>query len=182
VYITPTVGPGGNQTLPQGYVKRLFGLCKDEFQHLIEGEAEIRFLLATEPVTQHGRRILGAVHLPQVQGRLRGVFTWLLGRHFGVLPDFLVILDEAYWLIAEDRAREALIYHELSHMGHAKDKDGDPRYDDDGRPVWCLVGHDVEEFHSVARRYGAHSMELKVLQAALEAGDADDARRGRGAA
>jgi hypothetical protein len=53
------------------------------------------------------------------------------------------------------------VYHELCHTEHKRDKEGELRFDVEERPVWGIVGHDVEEFNAVVRRYGAHSLEIQ---------------------
>lgn len=151
---------------PASFYRRLVDAC-EEFAHLKDGEPVVQFLLKEDPVFRQGRQVLGSVFLPSVQGQLRPLFDWMLGRLFGSMPDFLVVLDKEYWEEADERLREILMYHEMCHMGQAVDKDGVPRFDmATGAPVWCLVGHDVEEFVAVVRRYGAWNTELQALIAA----------------
>lgn len=161
-----------NVTQPAQYLQKLLRL--PEFSHLKDGEAHIEFLMRGQPEFRGGRHVLGSVHLPQVQGQLKNVFAWILEEKFGSLPDFLVILEEDYWLEADEREREILVYHELCHTTHAEDKNGAPRYDKDtGRPVFALVGHDVEEFAAVVRRYGLHNPDLVAfVKAASEHAEA----------
>ena len=142
-----------------------------EFQHLKDGEARIEFLFALDPVVRNGRQVLGEVHLPTVQGRLKGVFDWLLGKLLDGTPDFLILLDFAYWDESDARMREILVFHELCHCIQKSDKDGDPRFDEDGRPVWGLIAHTVEEFSSTVRRYGSYSEEIKEFISAAGIGD-----------
>ncbi|SMF93947.1 hypothetical protein SAMN02949497_1243 [Methylomagnum ishizawai] len=155
-FIIPEPGPDH----PANWYRRC--LEYPEHVHLKDGEPHMAFLLRTDPLFESDRRILGAVHLPRVQGKLNRVFLWMVERMFGAMPDFLVVLDGEYWTAADDRHREILIFHELSHCVHATDGDGEPRYDDEtGRPIWKLTGHSVEEFTSVVRRYGAWNDELR---------------------
>jgi hypothetical protein len=141
-----------------------------EHVHLKEGEPSVGFLLRTFPKVEGGRTVLGSIHLPSVTGKLKEAFLWMVGNTFGYMPDFLVILDEAYWRAGDDRLREILMFHEMSHAVHKQDQYGAPRFDQEGRPVWGLVGHDVEEFTSVAARYGAWNPELERFVAAASAG------------
>lgn len=155
---------------PRRHYDRLLKKCP-EHAHLRDGEAVVDFLYASEPVIRQGRMVLGEVHMPAVQGKLRGVFLWMLRQKFGRIPDFLIVLDREYWFSCDDREREILIYHEMCHCEHATDSDGDLKFDDDGFPVFCLRGHDVEEFIAVVGRYGAHNLDLKrFLSAAGAAG------------
>lgn len=155
---------------PRRYYERVLAQCP-EHAHLKDGEAVVDFLLVGMPVIKAGRQVIGMAHLPRVQGQLKGVFVWMLMRTFGRLPDFLITLDREYWMGSTDRDREILMYHEMCHCIHAVDRDGEPRYDEDGRPVWALKAHDVEEFEATVRRYGAYSPDIRrFIEAAQEGG------------
>lgn len=162
--------PIGQPGSPADIAARLIEDCA-EFQHLKDGGACIRFLMDTEETVKHGRRIIGSANMPTVQGSLKGVFDWLLHEFFqDEYVDFVILLDLDYWEGADVRQREILVFHELCHCIHKEDRDGDPRYDDNGRPVWGLLGHDVEEFTSVVARYGAYSDEIRIFIAAAQNG------------
>ncbi len=152
-------------TRPETCAARLLKL--PEFSHLRDGEAHIEFIMRGHPQVRAGRQILGTCHLPQVQGKLKDVFLWILAEKFGTLPDFLIELDAEWWIESGERDREVLVYHELSHAEQAKDKNGEPRFNEEGRPVFSIKGHDIEEFSQVVLRYGAHSPDLKAFFAAL---------------
>lgn len=153
----------GEPGCPADIAARLIAECP-EFQHLIDGEACIRFLLDTDETIKQGKRVVGSANLPTVQGGLKGVFDWLINRLFdGPKVDFLIILEHDYWEAADEKTREILIFHELCHCIHKRDKDGDPRYDEDGRPCWGIIAHDVEEFNATVRRYGAYSDDIKAF-------------------
>lgn len=142
-----------------------------ELRHLVDGQARIVYLLREDIVIKAGRQVLGTCYLPQVQGSLRPLFDWLLATRFGDDPpiDFLIVLDNEYWTAASARQREILVYHELTHCGHAVDKFGVPRFDKEtGAPVFCIRGHDVEEFVDVVKRYGAHNDDIKAFIAAAQ--------------
>lgn len=142
-----------------------------EHIHLVHGEARIEWLFRTFEKVEAGRRTLGACHLPGVQGKLRDFFVWMCARLFGSLPDFLIILDKAYWDECTPREREILVFHELAHAMHAIDKYGAQRFEKEtGRPVWAIKGHDVEEFTSVVARYGAWNDDLRGFLAAANEG------------
>lgn len=161
---------------PVPIAKRLMKEC-EEFRHLLDGEARFAFLLSVTEVVRSGKQVLGEVHLPVVQGRLRTMFDWLVGMQFGFTPDFIVILDKAFWDAAEPIQREILVYHELRHCIHKTDRDGEPRWTEDGRPVFGLVGHDVEEFADTVRRYGAYSEDIQYFIAAMQEGEENKARQ-----
>ncbi len=162
------VVPDNDELHPQHYYDKLVKL--DDHMHLYEGEAEVDFLLVAEEIVFGSKQVLGMVHMPTVQGKLKGVFTWMLLNTFGRIPDFLVLLDKDYWRGEGDLAREILMFHEMCHMVHKEDRDGEPRYDESGRPVFGLVGHDVEEFSKTVARYGAYSPEIREFIAAAESG------------
>lgn len=168
---SPNLAEGGAYQLPPEAVHpsviagRLLQL--PEFSDLVEGEAKIDWLLKRDQKTRGGRHILGTAHMPKVQGDLNPCFQWMLANLFKRDPDFLIILDRAYWFAATPILREILVYHELTHCIHKTDNYGDKRYDMDERPVWGLRGHDVEEFTAVVRRYGAWNHDIKSFCAAI---------------
>ena len=56
---------------------------------------------------------------------------------------------------------------ELLHCSVALDSDGEPKYLKDGSPQYALKGHDVTEFVSIVRRYGAFDPRVAAM---VEAG------------
>jgi hypothetical protein len=83
-----------------------------------------------------------------------------------------MILDQQFWTQADGRAREALVYHELLHAAHAVDRDGEPKFTEEGKPIWDIRGHDIEEFNDVVRRYGAWAPDVVAFLAAATEGGA----------
>lgn len=156
-------------TDPAVVFARLVEEC-DEFSHLREGNPEVRWLLRGSAVIRAGRMVLGTTYLPSVQGALKPLFDWMLHNLLGCRPDFLVVLDSTWWMEATEKQREILVFHEACHMGQAVDAMGVPRFSKDtGAPIWAIVGHTVEEFSDVVRRYGAWSPDLvEFLDAAGE--------------
>lgn len=75
--------------------------------------------------------------------------------------DFLIVVNEDIWEKITEDQRIALIDHELCHCRRGDD-------DKHGNPKWEMVGHDVEEFYSVIRRYGVWSEELRRTLKAFE--------------
>ena len=141
------------------------------FSHLKLGEALVMFLYRAEPKLKQGRRQLGSLCLPRFMGPLGEVANWLLVKAVGgEVPDYLMILDRPWWEGATPVAREALIYHELCHSSHEVDKDGDLKFTDDGRPVFGIQGHDIEEFADVVRAYGAWLPDVQSFIDAARAG------------
>lgn len=140
-----------------------------EFQHIREHEPQVGFLLREGEYRKNGVRILGTCYLPGVQGNLRPVFDWMLERTFGFFPEFLIILDAEHWRAATDRDREILMFHEMLHMGIAKDEFGSPKFHrESGEPVWAIRPHDIEEFNEVAARYGQCTPAIEAFMAAVK--------------
>lgn len=138
---------------------------EDLFMAQREFEPRVGFIMRNFELVEAGRHVLGAMHLPAVQGKLKTLFDWMLRRMFaGELPDFLMILDAEYWEGASPLEREILVFHEMCHMELKKNRDGDLVLDEmTGRPKWKIAGHDVEEFTAVVARYGAHSDDLRAF-------------------
>lgn len=139
----------------------------EEHVHFRDEEIPVEFLLRVTPRVKAGRQVLGSVMVPTVQGLLKDLFEQLLGQFFGHMPLFLIVLDRDFWMEADEVTRRALLEHELMHVKQERDKEGDPKFDRDGNPVFGLVGHDVEEFNYIVRKYGAWSPDLvNFLEAA----------------
>lgn len=155
--------PGEHQ--PREIYERLVETMP-EFEDQREFRPTIGFLMRQFPLQEGGREVLGAMHLPSVQGKLSGVFEWMIERLFGHMPTFLMILDADYWDGVDARLREILVFHEMCHMGLKRNREGDIVEDENGMPKWRLVGHDVEEFTAVVARYGAWNGDLKTFIAA----------------
>jgi hypothetical protein len=116
------------------------------------------------PKFKGGMVVLGMVHEPRVQGQLRDLFEQMLVHTFGFMPRFIITLSAEFWRDATPVQREALVWHELSHIRQAVDKNGEPRFDKEtGEPVLALVEHDVAEFISTVERYGAWNEGLRHL-------------------
>lgn len=153
--------PPEDENGPVAICARLVATC-DEFVHLKEGEPLILILFRTVPKVKGGRAVLGECCMPTVQGSLRSMFEWLMVERFGFYPEFMILLDKEFWDEADDRTREALMFHELMHADQATDQFGAPRFNKEtGRPVWRIRGHDIEEFDAVVRRYGAWLSDIR---------------------
>lgn len=119
--------------------------------------ARIGMLWAYEPNSRGMVAIVGQAEQPMFQGG-----KWRRARQeqqllewFGELPDFIITIDAAYAAICDDGTFCATVEHELLHCGQALDKFGQPRFTKDGRPVFAMRSHDVEEFVGIVERYGA---------------------------
>ncbi|MCM3132231.1 MULTISPECIES: putative metallopeptidase [Paenibacillus] len=66
-----------------------------------------------------------------------------------------LILPNKVWEHLTDQQKEALVFHELCHVEASVDKNRAPRNSsNDGRPVFRLCSHDLEEFKLVVEKYG----------------------------
>lgn len=85
--------------------------------------------------------------------------------------DFIIVLNREVWVEQEwDQAKKlALIDHELCHAAVAVDEDGEPKYNERGRPVFRCRKHDIEEFHEVVARHGVYKADLEVFAKTLGA-------------
>lgn len=157
---------------PQEIAAALVEEC-EEFAHLKLGQPEILFLMRTIPKVKSGRWVLGEMCLPRFMGGLAPVGAWLLATACGgTAPDFLLLIDREWWHGADLTRRKALIHHELKHIGHALDREGEPKFDDDGNPVWALEDHDIAEFNDTVKRFGAWSPDIPPFTDALREGGA----------
>ena len=150
-------------------------LYNEDHKHLLE--AHVAFLWAGEPNARRGRQVLGQCE--EVTFRCG---AWQKGRQqqqmtewFGTVPAYLITLDAEYARECSDLEFCALVEHELLHIAHAVDQFGQPRFNKDtGQPVLTLRDHDVSEFVSIVRRYGAGRPDGAVAQMVAAAGKAPE--------
>lgn len=137
-----------------------------DHSHLID--ADLCFLWASTAFTKQGRSVLGQCE--QVMFRAGG---WQKARQeqqmrewFGYVPQFIITLAADYCSQCSDIEFCALVEHELMHIGQQMDEFGSPKFDKEGFPKLCMVGHDVEEFIGVVQRYGASQDVQRLIDAA----------------
>lgn len=143
----------------------------DEHKHYKESDIAVEFLLRVEPKVKAGRQVLGMCILPTVQGELKSLFEQLLSQWFGRMPMFMIILDQAFWMEADDLTRRALLEHEMCHVKQDRDKYGAPAFDRDGNPKYGIVAHNLEEFNYIVRKYGAWKSDIAEFISAANAYD-----------
>ena len=70
--------------------------------------------------------------------------------------DIIILLNSEVWNRAgfTDAHRRALIDHELCHAAIEVDAEGEPKEDEQGRKVYRIRKHDIEEFREVVDRHG----------------------------
>lgn len=147
-------------------------LVNEDHAHL--RRASIGFLWTNVPNSRQGRAIVGTAERGQPQGAMG---KWAKARAvaqvrgwFGEVPDFIITIDALYAAECGDAEFCALIEHELSHCAQEYDQYGAPKFTREGRPVWTMRGHDVEEFVGVVRRYGADASGVRAMVDAANRG------------
>jgi hypothetical protein len=136
--------------------------------HIHLAEARIGVLWAGDMWARKGMVVLGSAEIPQARegGWKRARHDQQLLEWFTEIPDFLITLYAPFCATASDTNFCALIEHELYHCAQQTDEFGSPRYSrDTGAPLYTIVGHDVEEFVGVVRRYGAEGVANERLRA-----------------
>jgi len=87
--------------------------------------------------------------------------------------DFVILLNKEAWQGLNTKEKQALVDHELCHAQVVFDADGNPKLDDQDRPVCRIRKHDVEEFKAVTERHGLWTSSLaEIAQATI-----NDAKR-----
>ena len=82
--------------------------------------------------------------------KVTALWRTLLGEHEQV--DYVIEVGLDQWARLEARERRIVLDHELCHGAGQ---------DDEGR--WTLVGHDLEEFRAIVRRYGKWSPDVELF-------------------
>lgn len=129
-------------------------LYNPEHSHL--AAASIGFLWTNTDNRRRGRAVVGEAEQPNFKGG-----RWQIGRQkmqmtewFGDVPEFVITLNAGYVEAGTEVEFLALLEHELYHCGQALDLFGFPKFTREGRPVFAMRGHDIEEFTGIVRRYG----------------------------
>ncbi|MET1174615.1 putative metallopeptidase [Paenibacillus amylolyticus] len=118
---------------------------------LIEQEEDFKILSVAKIVT---RFRTGTWY---TRGKLIYAKTKILSMYerFEMDAEILILVNKRMWEHLTDQQKEALIFHELCHVEASVDKNGAPRNSpNDGRPVFRLCSHDLEEFKLVVEKYG----------------------------
>ena len=98
-------------------------------------------------------------------------------------PFFLISVWDFAWSQFNEKQRVALVDHELCHGTVAVNAEGETKEQEDGRPVYRVRKHDVEEFREIVERYGLWKADLEAFgvtagKAAQQAGLFDAAVKG----
>lgn len=142
-------------------------------EHAHLRDAQIGVLWAATENGRQGRTVVGQAEMAKNAG---GFGKWSRARAqqqisdwFGDVPDFIITLYAPHAGACDDATFCALVEHELSHCAQERDAYGVPKFTKTG-PVFCMRGHDVEEFIGVVRRYGADAAGVRALVDAAAAG------------
>jgi hypothetical protein len=129
--------------------------------------AHIGVLWTAVENSRHGRRVVGQAERgdPNVMGRwARARAELQICGWFGDIPDFILTFDACYAASCADAQFCALVEHELSHCGVERDEFGSPKFrKSTGMPAFTVVGHDIEQFVGVVRRYGAAAAGVQAM-------------------
>lgn len=132
--------------------------------------AEIGVLWTNCTNSKNMRAVMGQAELmpPMAMGRWqRARAIHQIEEWFGSVPDFLLTFFAPACVDMDDASFCALVEHELYHCAQARDVFGMPKFSKEGRPIFAIRGHDVEEFVGVVARYGAAASAVSAL---IEAG------------
>jgi hypothetical protein len=136
-------------------------LFNPDHAHLVE--ASIGYLWTNVSATRQMIAIAGMTEIPKPPAQssqwAKERYKLQLRQWFGTdRLDFVITIDANYAKQASDIAFCALIDHELYHCAQKLDEFGSPKFNKEtGLPYYGLLGHDVEEFVGIVRRYGANA-------------------------
>lgn len=133
-------------------------LFNPDHEHLTD--ASIGVLWTNAANTRNMKAIAGTAEVPRpptTGGKWgRVAYEQQLREWFGEIPDFKITLYAPYLAAVNDITFCAITEHELYHCGQALDANGFPAFHrDSGLPKFAILGHCVEEFVGIVRRYGA---------------------------
>jgi hypothetical protein len=141
-------------------------LHNPQHAHLIDSDVE--FMWASTAFEKKGRTVLGQCE--QVMLRAGGWQKVRLEQQFrdwfGRVPKFLITIAADYSAECSDTEFCELVEHEMMHIAQATDEYGAPKFNQEGKPVLTIRGHDVEEFIDIVKRYGASHEVQQMVDAA----------------
>lgn len=91
--------------------------------------------------------------------------------------DFVILLNQNFWLdpLVTDTQRRAVLDHELCHAAVKLGDDGLPAIDERGRVTYRIRKHDLEEFSTIAERYGCWKRDIEAFAKSLASARQDEA-------
>jgi Putative phage metallopeptidase len=90
--------------------------------------------------------------------------------------DFVILLNQNFYEdpLVSDTQRRAVLDHELCHAGVKLGDDGAPVIDERGRIQYRIRKHDLEEFSTIAERYGCWKRDIEAFAKSLARARQDD--------
>lgn len=148
------------------------GAALENEEHFHLRNAEIGALWTNVANSKNGRSIVGQCEMgdPMAMGKWAKAKARLqVEQWFGQIPDFILTFDAAYADQCSDLEWCALVEHELMHAAQDTDAFGAPKFSQStGRPCFTIRGHDVQEFTSIVRRYGADAAHVREFVEAAQ--------------
>jgi len=150
------IEPAGEVTdwVKENFILEGSPLTNEDHAHL--RAADLHFLYTNVPYTDGDVPVVGMAELVKVGGK-----PWAQAERVdqlcllhGKIPKMRVWLYAPFMAVADPWTFCAVIEHELYHYFQKPDKEGQPKFDPEGLPVWGTRAHDVEEFIGVMARYG----------------------------
>lgn len=175
--------PELTQWIRDAYLDAEGPLFTEEHGHLTT--ASIGCLWTNAENTRHMRRIVGQAEIPAWSNMRSGKWqkaraSQQLMEWFGAIPDFLLTFDALYAEQIDDPSFSALVDHELFHCAQEEDEFGQPKFrKSDGKPVWRIRGHDLEEFVGVVRRFGVEAAGQAATDFVIAAAKRPEIARGK---
>lgn len=138
-------------------------------EHVHLRQASVGILWTNVGNARQMRSIVGQAEMPMARGG-----KWAKARHdmqlrewFGSVPNFVITLSAPFAAEADDASFCALVEHEMLHCAQRRNAYGVPMFSQStGRPLFAIRGHDVEQFTSIVRRYGARASGVEEMVAA----------------
>ena len=140
------------------------GLMFAKYPELVEVDLRIDLIFAHAPppkegaqkqpaLKHHGYPAAGICKINSLEQRVRG------------LGDVTILLDGDEWPHWSEKRQKAVIQHELEHVVIQRDKEGQVKADDIGRPKIKLKNHDWEcgGFANIAKEYGDDAFEKEAM-------------------
>lgn len=90
--------------------------------------------------------------------------------------DFVILLNQDFWddPLVTDLQRRAVLDHELCHASVKVDDHGALVVDERGRVQYRIRKHDLEEFSTIAERYGCWKRDIETFAKSLARARQDD--------
>lgn len=159
------------------WIKRVFIdegglLCNPRHEHL--RHADIVCLWTNAEYVDGGVPIAATAELVRISGKpFQRVMTIdHLCMLFGRIPTHVLKFYAPAAAAASDATFCRRANHELCHCAQKKDKENQPAFDDEGKPIWAMQRHDVEVFVEDVELFGLDACNPNVRALVEAAGRA----------